>query len=84
MLLEMVCIIFYVYSINTIEFIFLKSKEKLFKMLHHGNVEIVSFLKKLPQTDHDSNTFKLDTTFFMVLFFLKWILIYNNLISKLC
>jgi hypothetical protein len=33
-------------------------------MLHIGNIDIVAFLNRLPDTEHDCNTLKLDTSYF--------------------
>ena len=34
-------------------------------MLHVGNIDIVAFLNKFSATEHDCNSLKLDTSFFM-------------------
>jgi hypothetical protein len=33
-------------------------------MLHNGNFEIVASIKKMPATEHDSNSLKLDCAYF--------------------
>jgi len=40
--------------------------EKLYKILYRTNTEIVSFLSKMPASEHDMTSLKLDTCFFMV------------------
>ncbi len=35
-------------------------------MLHVGNMDIATFIKKFPDTEHDLESLKLDTCFFMV------------------
>ncbi|RNA43840.1 Nuclear RNA export factor 1 [Brachionus plicatilis] len=45
--------------------IYVTGNEKLFKLLHSGNLDIVSFLSKMPKTEHDSSSFKLDSCFFL-------------------
>lgn len=37
---------------------------KRFKLLHQGHIDTVNFLRKLPPTEHDPSTFKLDNCFF--------------------
>ena len=39
---------------------------KRFKLLHQGHIDTVNFLRKLPPTEHDPSTFKLDNCFFTV------------------
>ena len=39
--------------------------DRLFKMLHVGNIDIVALINKFPPTEHDSNSLKLDTSFMM-------------------
>jgi hypothetical protein len=40
--------------------------EKLHKILYRTNTDIVSFLSKMPPSEHDTTSLKLDTCFFMV------------------
>ncbi|CAF0983354.1 unnamed protein product [Brachionus calyciflorus] len=44
--------------------VFVTGNERQYKMLHSGNLDIVAFLSKMPKTEHDSNSLKLDTCFF--------------------
>lgn len=44
--------------------IYVSGLEKQFKMLHSGNLNIVAFLNKMPKTEHDSTSLKLDSCFF--------------------
>lgn len=38
--------------------------EKQFKLLHIGNLEIAAFIEKMPPTEHDLDSLKLDACFF--------------------
>jgi hypothetical protein len=40
--------------------------DRRFELLHNGFIDIVSFLKKLPPSEHDETSFKLDSCYFTV------------------
>lgn len=44
--------------------LFVEGAEKKFRMLRRGNFDIVAFIKKMPLTEHDSDSLKLDCGFF--------------------
>lgn len=44
--------------------VYVKSDERLEDMLHKNNLEIVAWLKKMPTTEHVSESLKLDSSFF--------------------
>ena len=44
----------------------LVSTEKRFNTLHKSNLETVAFISKMPPTEHEVDSFKLDTAFFTV------------------
>lgn len=43
--------------------------DKRYKLLHQGKIDTVSFLNKMPPTEHEPTSFKLDCCFFTVSFF---------------
>jgi nuclear RNA export factor len=44
---------------------YLTTAQRHFEFLHCGNIDIVAFLSKLPTTEHDHESFKLDTFLIM-------------------
>lgn len=43
---------------------FVQNEDRQYEMLHRNNIDIVACLKKMPSTEHLSNSFKLDSSFF--------------------
>lgn len=43
---------------------YVKNEDRAFEMLHRSNIDIVAWLKKMPNTDHLASSFKLDVTSF--------------------
>lgn len=43
-----------------------KDTDRRFKLLKQGSVEIINFLKEMPESKHDMNSFTVDLVFFTV------------------
>lgn len=41
-----------------------QSNEKKFRLIKQGNLEAVNFLTKMPKTEHEPSSFKLDSCFY--------------------
>ena len=46
--------------------LFVFDEEKQFRILHRGNFDVVASIKKMPYTEHDSESLRLDCGYFQL------------------
>lgn len=52
----------YVHESRNLQYV--QDKSKAYELLHRNNIDIVAYLKKLPDVEHVADSLKLDTCFF--------------------